>query len=70
MSGSRKYKCLDCKHAWDLPFGPIMASTCPKCHSSNIKRPHEIDEQNSGFGLDPSTRGRSAGRRGKFWLEE
>jgi predicted nucleic acid-binding Zn-ribbon protein len=70
MSGVRTYKCMDCKHSWDLPFGPIMASNCPKCGSSKVNHLRETNDPTSDLGLDSSRRGHSAGRRGRFWQDK
>lgn len=49
----RKFKCEDCKHIWELPFGTGkkgIEMKCPKCKSSNI---HRIDYGGHGFGRQP-----------------
>jgi hypothetical protein len=66
MSGSRKYKCLDCKHQWHLPFGPILPGNCPKCSSKNLKRVDEAEEhRKKPVGRSQASRsGSSLGGRG------
>ena len=37
----RKFKCYDCNHTWELPFGQSgrgVDQTCPKCESSDVHR--------------------------------
>lgn len=37
----RKFKCYDCNHTWDLPFGQGgrgMDQVCPECGSKNVHR--------------------------------
>ncbi len=49
----RKFKCEDCKHTWDVPFGTGQKGVemkCPKCKSANI---HRIDYGGHGFGRQP-----------------
>jgi len=70
MSGYRAYKCLDCKHQWELTFGPILPGNCPKCHSKKIKHLHEAKDQKPGLGLNSARKGLSAGRKGRFWQDE
>jgi predicted DNA-binding protein (UPF0251 family) len=38
MSGMRKFKCYDCQHTWELPYGTGRPGNCPSCKSSNIQR--------------------------------
>jgi len=37
----RKFKCYDCDHSWELPFGQGgrgMDQVCPECGSKNVHR--------------------------------
>ena len=38
MAETRKFKCYDCQHAWELPFGAGRPEECPQCRSRNIRR--------------------------------
>ena len=38
MAEIRKFKCYDCQHAWELPFGTGRPEGCPQCKSRNIHR--------------------------------
>ena len=33
---SRKFKCLDCGHKWEEPYGKERPDACPKCGSKNV----------------------------------
>lgn len=37
----RKFKCYDCSHEWELPYGTGRPQTCPKCGSVNLHRAPE-----------------------------
>jgi DNA-directed RNA polymerase subunit RPC12/RpoP len=55
----RKFKCLDCGHEFEEPFGkPRWMLNCPKCKSENIVR---VDG-GVGFGRWRGGWGRGAGR--------
>jgi predicted DNA-binding protein (UPF0251 family) len=41
MAAMRKFKCSDCQHAWELPFGTGRPQDCPSCRSGNIHRAEE-----------------------------
>lgn len=34
----RKFKCPDCNHEWEVPYGTGRPRECPKCKSKNIHR--------------------------------
>ncbi len=34
----RKFRCFDCGHEWEEPFGTGRPEACPKCGSPNIHR--------------------------------
>jgi len=55
----RKFKCSDCQHAWDLPYGTGRPESCPSCKSGNIHRAQK-DRGNArefGRGQDRCCRG-------------
>jgi len=41
MASVRKFRCFDCQHAWDLPYGTGRPGNCPSCKSGNIHRAEE-----------------------------
>ena len=41
MTGLRKFKCYDCSHTWELPYGTGRPIECPQCKSKNIHRAKE-----------------------------
>ena len=41
MAAMRKFRCSDCQHAWDLPYGTGRPENCPSCKSGNIHRAEE-----------------------------
>ena len=52
----RKFKCYQCNHTWELPFGEGgrgVEQACPKCKSNNI---HRVGK----------TRGQGQGNRGRW----
>ena len=55
MAEMRKFKCADCRHTWELPYGTGRPENCPSCKSANIHRAEE--ERRYGRGL-----GRRGGR--------
>jgi predicted DNA-binding protein (UPF0251 family) len=36
MSEMRKFRCSNCQHAWELPYGRGRPLGCPSCKSDNI----------------------------------
>jgi predicted DNA-binding protein (UPF0251 family) len=38
MAAMRKFKCSDCQHSWELPYGTGRPGNCPSCKSGNIHR--------------------------------
>ncbi len=34
----REFKCSDCGHKWDVPFGGGRQMVCPNCGQAKIKR--------------------------------
>jgi predicted DNA-binding protein (UPF0251 family) len=41
MSEMRQFRCSDCQHAWELPYGTGRPPGCPSCKSANIHRAAE-----------------------------
>jgi predicted DNA-binding protein (UPF0251 family) len=41
MASMRKFKCYDCRHSWELPYGTGRPGECPSCKSGNIRRAEE-----------------------------
>ncbi|HUL36698.1 MAG TPA: DUF134 domain-containing protein [Thermodesulfobacteriota bacterium] len=46
MAEMRKFKCYDCEHSWELPYGTGRPENCPSCKGGNIHR----TEQGRGYG--------------------
>ena len=48
----RKFRCNDCKHLWNLPFGTGRPSDCPKCHGKSFHREAQNSscKRDGGFG--------------------
>jgi predicted DNA-binding protein (UPF0251 family) len=56
MAEQRTFRCGDCEHEWQLPFGTGRPSECPQCQSKNFRRAEE--------GRDGRGRGRGRGGSG------
>ena len=41
MAEQRTFRCVDCEHEWQLPFGMGRPAECPQCHSKNFHRAEE-----------------------------
>jgi len=41
MAAMRKFRCYDCQHSWELPYGTGRPENCPSCRSGNIHRAQE-----------------------------
>ena len=50
MTAMRKFRCHDCQHSWDLPYGTGRPKDCPSCKSGNIHRAQEDGGYARGFG--------------------
>jgi len=50
MAEMRKFKCYDCQHTWELPYGTGRPENCPSCKSGNIRRAEEDRGSARGFG--------------------
>ena len=42
MAQKRLFKCSDCEHTWEVPFGTGRPQTCPSCKSDNFHRADNI----------------------------
>lgn len=56
----RTFRCSDCQHTWQVPFGTGRPQECPSCKSRNLHRAEE--ERGQGGGRRRRCRG--AGGRG------
>ena len=50
MASMRKFRCYDCQHSWELPYGTGRPGNCPSCKSDNIRRSEEDRGYNDGVG--------------------
>ena len=41
METARRFRCSDCSHSWELPYGSGRPADCPACQSRNIHRAEE-----------------------------
>jgi predicted DNA-binding protein (UPF0251 family) len=41
MAAMRKFRCSDCQHTWELPYGTGRSGVCASCNGTNI---HRMDE--------------------------
>jgi predicted DNA-binding protein (UPF0251 family) len=41
MASMRKFRCDECQHSWELPYGTGRPEGCPSCKSGNIDRAEE-----------------------------
>jgi uncharacterized protein len=41
MASMRKFRCDDCQHAWEIPYGTGKPGSCPACESGNARRAEE-----------------------------
>ena len=54
MASTRKFRCGDCQHSWELPYGTGRPESCPSCLSGNIHRAQEDRGYARGFGRGQS----------------
>ena len=60
----RKFKCYDCGHEWEVPYGTGgtgIQMKCPKCESTNVHR----SDAGGGRGRGPGPEGRGRGGTGR-----
>lgn len=50
MATMRKFRCFDCQHSWELPYGTGRPESCPACRSDKIRRAEEEKRYNRGQG--------------------
>jgi predicted DNA-binding protein (UPF0251 family) len=62
MAEQRTFKCFDCQHAWQVPYGTGRPAKCPACSSSNIRRTD--DERGARAGRCRQGGGGAGGGRG------
>ena len=55
MAAMRKFKCYDCQHSWELPYGTGRSENCPSCKSGNIHSAQENRGYARGFGRGQGT---------------
>jgi predicted DNA-binding protein (UPF0251 family) len=41
IASMRKFRCYECQHSWELPYGTGRPENCPSCKSDNIRRAEE-----------------------------
>jgi uncharacterized protein len=59
MASMRKFRCDECQHSWEFPYGTGRPENCPSCRSGNIHRTQE----DRGYARD-SRRGQGRCGRG------
>jgi predicted DNA-binding protein (UPF0251 family) len=52
MPEMRNFRCHECQHPWELPYGTGRPSECPSCKSMNIHRAMEDRGYASGLGRE------------------
>lgn len=57
MNAMRKFKCHDCQHIWELPYGTGRPGNCLSCQGKNIHR----EGAGRGFAGGGRCMGRGAG---------
>jgi predicted DNA-binding protein (UPF0251 family) len=50
MAAVRKFKCENCQHSWELPYGTGRPGSCPSCKSGNLQRVEEERGYTTRFG--------------------
>ena len=41
MPSVRQFRCYECQHSWELPYGTGRPENCPSCKGGNIHRTQE-----------------------------
>ena len=54
MAGMRKFRCCECNHSWEIPYGTGRPTDCPECQDKNVRRA----EEDRGVGCRGPRRGR------------
>jgi len=44
MAAGRKFRCRDCRHCWEAPYGTGRPEGCPSCRSPNFCRTGESNQ--------------------------
>ncbi len=52
MASRRRFRCEECRHSWEIPYGTGKPANCPACESGNVHRAQ--DDRGSAGG--PATR--------------
>lgn len=47
MTEKRTFKCRDCNHEWQVPFGAARPDECPSCKSTNF---HRVEDERGHAG--------------------
>ncbi len=50
MASMKKFRCSECQHSWELPYGTGRPESCPSCKSGDIHRAQEDSGYARGFG--------------------
>ena len=50
MNTVRQFKCNDCQHTWEMPFGGGRPAGCPNCKSANFCREDSAPGAGAGLG--------------------
>ena len=50
VASMRKFRCDDCQHSWEFPYGTGRPEGCPSCKSGNIHRAQDDRGCARGFG--------------------
>ncbi len=61
IASMRKFRCDECEHSWELPYGTGRPETCPSCKSGNIHR----SQEDRGHARGPGRRQSKCYRRGE-----
>jgi predicted DNA-binding protein (UPF0251 family) len=41
IMAKRRFRCFNCGHTWEVPFGTVRPTSCPSCDNLNIHRAEE-----------------------------
>lgn len=50
MTGLRSFRCFECEHEWQVPFGTGRPKACPGCEGNTFKRTDEFRGNKGGSG--------------------
>jgi uncharacterized protein len=54
MASVKKFRCYDCQHSWELPYGSGKPENCPSCKSGDVHRAEEQRGYSRGVGRGQS----------------